>query len=156
VSAFMTEQLKTQMAEQRAHDKEQHAEVVRLLEGQLEAQRQEIKAQRQEITAQLQAIKALEAKLAPACAISQEQLAALQSRLRTLHVAKLLTDDELFSLEDACADIIEMESSVGGRITSDMAQAIPSISKLSKLVALCERVTSDEALARQIRRRLKA
>ncbi len=147
VSAFMTEQLKTQMASQRAHDKEQHAEVVRLLEGQLEAQRHEIKAQRQ-------AIKALEAKLAPACAISQEQLAALQSRIQTLHVAKLLSDDELFSLEDACGDIIELESSIGGRITSEMAQANPSVSKLSRLVALCERVTSDEALARQIRRRL--
>ena len=44
VSAFMTEQLKTQMAEQRAHDKDQHAGVIRLLEAQLEVHRQEIKA----------------------------------------------------------------------------------------------------------------
>lgn len=151
-SAFIMEQLKTQLAEQRAHDKVQHLEVVRLLEGQLEAHRQELEKQRREVEAQR---KELEAKLSPACVITQEQLAALQSRLQALHVAKLLTDDELFLAEDYCGDIIELESSISGQITSEMAQANPTISKVSKLVALSERVTNDAALARQIRRRLK-
>jgi hypothetical protein len=31
VSAFMTEQLKAQVVEQRAHDNEQHVEMIRLL-----------------------------------------------------------------------------------------------------------------------------
>ena len=53
VSAFMTEQLKAQVVEQRAHDNEQHAEMIRLLverevklESKLEAQRKESEAQR--------------------------------------------------------------------------------------------------------------
>ena len=44
VSAFMTEQLKARVVEQRAHDKDQHAEMMQLLaerDAKLEAQRRE-------------------------------------------------------------------------------------------------------------------
>ena len=44
VSAFMTEQLRTQVVEQRTHDNEQHSELIRLLverEAKLETQRKE-------------------------------------------------------------------------------------------------------------------
>eukprot|EP01043_Picozoa_sp_COSAG02_P018642 COSAG02_NODE_875_length_16279_cov_199.143078_12_plen_332_part_00 len=73
VSAFMTEQVKAQM-EQRVHDNEQHAEMVRLLmaretklEAQVEAQRKELVAQRKELEAQRKEFEAqrkeLDAKL---------------------------------------------------------------------------------------------
>eukprot|EP01043_Picozoa_sp_COSAG02_P000752 COSAG02_NODE_14_length_56855_cov_512.793661_33_plen_369_part_00 len=66
VSAFMTEQLKAQVVEQRAHDNEQHAEMLRLLvereaklEAKLEAkhaaQRKELEAQRQSYETKLEA-----------------------------------------------------------------------------------------------------
>ena len=47
VSAFMTEQLKAQVVEQRAHDNEQHAEMIRLLverETQARAEKVELEA----------------------------------------------------------------------------------------------------------------
>jgi hypothetical protein len=65
VSAFMTEQLKAQVVEQRAHDNEQHAEMMRLLverEAKLEAQKQsyetKLEAQRKELEVQRQAYEA--------------------------------------------------------------------------------------------------
>eukprot|EP01046_Picozoa_sp_COSAG06_P075712 COSAG06_NODE_23797_length_681_cov_0.982818_1_plen_124_part_10 len=61
----MTEQLKAQVVEQRAHDNEQHAEMLRLLvereaklEAKLEAQRKESDAQRKESEAQRQSYEA--------------------------------------------------------------------------------------------------
>eukprot|EP01043_Picozoa_sp_COSAG02_P128180 COSAG02_NODE_65621_length_257_cov_1.208861_1_plen_85_part_11 len=61
----MTEQLKAQVVEERAHDNEQHAEMLRLLvereaklDAQLEAQRKESDAQRKESEAQRQSYEA--------------------------------------------------------------------------------------------------
>eukprot|EP01043_Picozoa_sp_COSAG02_P098836 COSAG02_NODE_34969_length_475_cov_2.632979_2_plen_70_part_01 len=58
VSAFMTDQLKAQVVEQRAHETEQHAEMIRLLverEAKLEAQREgyetKLEAQRKDLEA---------------------------------------------------------------------------------------------------------
>ena len=73
----------------------------------------------------------------------QRQLAALpslQSRLESLHAAKLLTDEELYRLEDAIADGVEDEEGGGERV--------------GKLVALSARLAGDAALARQLRRKL--
>jgi hypothetical protein len=39
---------------------------------------------------------------------SGEQLSHLQARLEGLHMAKLLSDDELFALEDCVADWVRM------------------------------------------------
>ena len=58
VSAFMTDQLKAQVVEQRTHDNEQRAEMIRLLverEAKLEAQRKEFEMQRQGYEAKLEA-----------------------------------------------------------------------------------------------------
>ena len=45
--------------------------------------------------------------------IERLQTAALQSRLGVLHAAELLSDDELFSLEDLTADHVEVEATTG-------------------------------------------
>ena len=110
VSAFMTEQLKVQVVEQRAHDNEQHAEMLRLLvereaklEAKLEAQRKEfetkLEAQRKEAEDQKKENETLRAAARPRLAaevIGEEELLALQTRLQAMHEAKLLTDEELF------------------------------------------------------------
>ncbi len=139
VSAFMTEQLKTQMVEQRAHDRAQHAEVVRLLEGQLEAHQQEIKAQRQALEKQHSELgeyreQALEGKLREQ-AVEAKMAGLLQARLEALHGAKLLDDEELYTIEDIIAD----------SETGDV--------RVPQLIALSDKMTSDKAFARQLRRK---
>lgn len=171
LTVFMEKQQRMHM-ERDVESKAEKAELEAKFEAKLEAQRQQMEAQWERIETQRKQIeeeakaerdglleemeaqrKVMEAKLAPACAISEEQLASLQSRIETLHAAQLLTDDELSVLEDVCVDIIELETSVGGQLTTEMAQANPTIAKACKLAAVCGRMGSDAALARQLRRR---
>ena len=111
----------------------------------------------------------LEAKLvgAPTEAISTAQLAAVQARLEALHESELLSDDELFTMEDIAADYLEFRSSVvGGIVTIDMVRLMSeasssssssssssAVAKLLKLVALSEGTSSDGGFARQVRRK---
>ena len=62
------------------------------MEAKMEEQRQEAKADRAEMEARLDAKIAELAAPAPA-AISDEQVARIQTRLEGLHAAKLLTDE---------------------------------------------------------------
>ena len=66
----------------------------------------------------------------------QARLQTLQARLQTLHAAKLLTDDEMFAIEDIIADSDESQG----------AQA-------SALVSLSSKMVADAAFARQLRRK---
>lgn len=111
--------------------------------------RAEMKAQQAEMALKLSA---MEAKLAPAVAISDEELTKLQTRLETLHGKKLLSDEELAAIEDLCADIIELESSTG-KLLVEMAQANPVVAKVCKLTALSSKLLSDTAFARQLKRK---
>ena len=140
VSAFMTEQLRTQIAEQRAH---------------AEAQRQDYESKLRERDAKLRDCEArlrdCEAKLeaqAKTCA-TDDQLERLQERFDALHQAKLLTDDEIFALEDKLTDFIECRSSVTVS-PGEMGAAAESV---RKLVGICEAVSKDGMLARQLRRK---
>ena len=74
--------------------------------------------------------------------LREQQLAALQSRVESLHARDMLTDEELYKLEDLVADSLENEEPGGGG----------GGLLLTKLVALSERVAGDAALARQLRR----
>jgi hypothetical protein len=94
----------------------------------------------------------------PQAAIDAPRLAALQTRLQALHVAQLLSDDELYALEDTVADFVELEAAAGtvitqGAIHSTPGDAYASAAKLVKLVALSERIVADSAFARQARRK---
>jgi len=93
----------------------------------------------------------------PAPAITDEQLAALQARIEGLHVTKLLTDEDLFALEDLVADYVDLTMSVAdGIITKDMIYSMPTVavaSKLDKLVGLSAAMAGDAAFARQARRK---
>ena len=52
--------------------------------------------------------------------ISAGQLAALQTRLKSLHSSQLLTDEEFFALENLCADFLEMQTVAGGVLTHEV------------------------------------
>ena len=58
-----------------------------------------------------------------------------------MHAANLLTDEELYNLEDIIADsLVEEGGGSGGE-------------QVGKLLVLSERVAGDAALARQLRRK---
>ncbi len=161
VSAFMTEQLRAQMAEQRAHDNAQQAKLEarrQEMEAKLERQREETEAQRQEYETKLRDCEAklrnYEAKLRDYEAklrtcVSDALLERLQERFDALHQAKLLTDDEMFVLEDKLADFIECRSSV----TVAPGEMNAAVDTVRKLVGLCEGVSKDGMFARQLRRK---
>jgi chromosome segregation ATPase len=116
-------------------------------EGKLEQQRQEAEAK---VEQQRQMIESLQAQLAarpqPAMdVVDEEQLAALQSRLQAMHGSKLLTDDELFSIEDAIVDCVEAMPTAGASASE--------VEKVAKMLLVSSKVASDSTLARQMRRK---
>ena len=118
------------------------------MEAKLERQREENEAQMQEYEAKL---RDFETKLlidAKNC-VSDAQLECLQERFDALHQAKLLTDDEMFALEDKLADFIECRSSA--TVAPGEADAVAD--RMRKLVGMCEGVSKDGMLARQLRRK---
>ena len=119
------------------------------MEAKLEEQRQETEKQRQE-TAQLRL--EMEKRLAPKEVISAEQVDAVTARLEALHAAQLLSDEELFALEDCMADFIEAQASYDV-VTMEAVNANRAIGRVHKLVALGEGMPSDAMFARQLRRK---
>lgn len=108
------------------------------MEAKLDAQRQEYEAK---LEAQRHDAKAY---------ISDAQLERLQERLDALHQAKLLTDDEMLVLEDKVADFIGCRLSMM-TAPGEIGAAAESV---RKLVGMCEGVTKDRMLARQLRRQV--
>jgi chromosome segregation ATPase len=152
VSAFMTEQLKEQLAVQREHDermrsefkadKQQMQQQLAAMEMKMEQQQAEARAERER----------MEAKLAPREAATQAQLAALQARIESMHAAKLLSDDELCALEDLLADYFGLLACVE-MVTMEMTSTSETADKVRKLVVLSEQMASDRPFARQCKRR---
>ena len=81
--------------------------------------------------------------------VSEAQWEALQAWLDALHQAKLLTDDEIYTLEDCVADFIECRSSA----TVAAAEMGAAAEKVKKLFGLSEGVAKDGMLARQLWRK---
>ena len=77
--------------------------------------------------------------------ISEAQLAKLQSRLQALRDAQLLTEDEVYTVEDAVADCIELMPAT--------ASTVPAVDNMVRMIALSERITADGSFARQLRRK---
>jgi hypothetical protein len=155
VSTFMTEQLKA-VARMEARMDKQASEAKAEMEAQrLETRRQaseakmEMEAQRLENdklrteVAEASVRAEMQAKVdgAAAARLRDQQLIALQARLEALSAAKLLTDDELFAVEDVIGD------SSGEASGED---------QVAMLLALSARMASDSAFARQLRRKVVA
>ena len=161
VSTFMTEQLKA-VARMEARMDKQAVEA----KAQMEAQRAEAKAEmeaqrlendklraevaeasiRAEMQAKVDGASAAKAAAdtrveAAAARLRDQQLIALQARLEALSAAKLLSDDELFAVEDVIGDS-------SGEASGDDQVAI--------LLALSARMATDSAFARQLRRKVVA
>jgi hypothetical protein len=146
LSAFMNErddraEAKAEKAQLKAerHAQELEAKVDKLLEEAAEKQRQEMAGKVEAVEVRVRSEMAAEVR----AKVEQERqlaaLPALQARLEGLHAAKLLTDNELYKLEDVIADSLEEEAGGGGQV--------------AKLVVLSARVAGDAALARQLRRK---
>ena len=101
---------------------------VERLQAKMEQQREEAEALR----------RALETEMASNMQ-SEQALAALQLRIQALHASKLLTDEELYSLEDAIVDSIEESGAAAG--------------PLAKMIAISEKVADHAMFARQLRRK---
>ena len=156
VSAFMTEQLDKQLEKQRMHD----AQMRDQMDAKMERQLKEAKRDKAELKAEMEAQRLENDKLrtevteacvraemqakvdgAAAARLRDQQLLALQGRLEALSAAKLLTDDELFAVEDVIADS-------SGEPSGD--------DQLTMLLALSARMATDSAFARQLRRMIVA
>jgi len=123
-----------------------------LLELRDEAKADQAKAQAKMELAQSELREEMEARLAPREAISAERLTALETRLEAMHAAQLLTDEELFSLEDCLADYFELKATYSV-VTAEMLHANADAVKLLKLIVLSEGLAKDAAFARQARRK---
>ena len=166
VSAFMTEQLKAQLVQQREHDKQQHGEMMRLVQESAEARLQAVQAESEakvrtaaaEAAAQAARVEAATAAAAAEIkrmrdADGASKIAALQMRLEALHAAELLKEDELFSIEDKLADVIGTSAAVGEAEGGATDGAVRRREEAAEMVLLSEGIASDKMLARQLRRK---
>ena len=133
---------KEMLQDQRLHDAQ--------LQAKLQQQLAENEKQRREI-------KQLEAKVQeltrPAEVGSAQQVDALLARLGALHAAKLLSDEELFAMEDCVADFLEARAACDV-VTAEIIHANAEVmGKLHKLVMLSEGLPNDAVFARQLRRK---
>ena len=148
LSTFMKEQmLLLERTEQTRHETE--AKIEAKMETRMEEQRQQMQEQRQQMQEQRQQIEELKA---PQEAIAAQQVEALTARLQALHAAQMLSDDELFALEDCVADFLEAKASYGV-LTLEAVHAHRALSKVHKLLALGEGMADDAMFARQLRRK---
>ena len=84
------------------------------------------------------------------------QVVALQARLESLHAAKILSDEELYALEDAIADDAEAalgEGAKGGAQEEEQEEEEAVQGGVSRMVALSSRMAGDAAFGRQLRRK---
>ncbi len=136
VSAFMAEQLKQQLHQQREHDQRMRQELKaerRELEDKLAQRDAQAKADRESMLSEVEELRASK--------LRDIQVVALQIRLEALHAAKLLQDDERDAVEDIVADGIGTDLSIGRRDV------------VAELLALSTQMVSDRSFARQLRRK---
>jgi hypothetical protein len=149
----LLEQQRLMLEQQRLMLEQQHT-LAHEREGVL---RQEAKAEKAEMREEANAEKAelrqemekMRGDLTPSPAVSEQQLAALQARIEALHVAKLLSDDEVYAIEDLCADYVAL----GLRTLEAACATSGATSKLVALVNLSEGIAADGPFARQARRK---
>ena len=103
-----------------------------------------------------QEVEQLEAKIeklmAPQEAVSDQQVEAVTARLQAVHAAQLLSDDELFAVEDAIADFLEVKAACGV-VTPMIVNTQDAAGKVHKLVVLSGGMADDAMFARQVRRK---
>jgi hypothetical protein len=79
--------------------------------------------------------------------LDQAQMTALQVRVQALHATQLLTDEELYRIEDVIADGCEVNDVRVGTSADGRGEQV------ARMVALSARVAVEGAFARQLRRK---
>ena len=124
-------------------------DLVDRMQAKAEKEKSELRAEMEaKIEQQREERKTMDAKTC----VSEIQLQALQERFDALHQAKLLTDTEVAQLEDQVADFIECRSSP----TVTLVEISTVAEGIRKLVGVCEGMSKDGTLARQLRRKFLA
>ena len=152
LSTFMKEQmLLLERTEQTRHETE--AKIEAKMETRMEEQRQQMQQQRQQMQEQMKEQRQqIEELKRPHEAISAQQIKTLTARLEAMHAAKMLSDDELFAVEDCVADFVEARASCEV-VTMETVNTNRAVAKAHKLVALAEAMSGDAMFARQLRRK---
>ena len=119
--------------------------------------RVEMKTEKEDMLAQAKAdteasLQKLREELTPREVVTDTQVKALQTRLEALHAAQLISDDELFVLEDCIADFFGSKRSFDVA-TLEIASTNHAVGKMHLLVLLTEGVERDAPFARQLRRK---
>ena len=78
------------------------------------------------------------------------EVSVLQVRLEALHSAKLLTDEEMFAMEDIIADSFDDQDHED---EDDGGSRVVACEKVTSLVTLSGRIASNASFARQVRRK---
>lgn len=138
-------QARAERAELEATSKAEKAQLEAKFEAKLEAQRLKNERQRQS----LERLKAQATEVR----LCEQQTAALQARLESLHASKLLSQEELYQLEDAIEDAIEAERAAGDDAGTDGGGGGGGGGQVASLIALSERQGSDAGFVRQLRRK---
>ena len=130
------------------------------MEAKMEQQRKEAKVDLAEMAARLEQQRVELTPPPPQQAITESQLIALQVRFEGLHAAKLLSDDELYYLENLVADWVVVQASMVDQVvTESMLYAAPGVTfsagvDVHKLIKISAVTPGDTAFARQIRRKI--
>ena len=153
-SADSTELVERLLAQQKDLMKEQRDEA----KADMEQQRAEAKAEQTERIDAMQRQHAAElarvqkqVQKPPTAAISEEQLSHLQSRLEGLHMTKLLSDDELFALEDSVADWVSLCSmlcccTISDATTDKLAVAGAMHTQVEMQASMVDQVVTETTL----------
>ena len=136
----MVSAMEKQRQEMQAENHQQRQEMQALVE-QERSEKERERLEKEETATRLQRVEVE----AVASKLREQQLAVLQARLEGLHTRAMLTDEELYKLEDLIEDSLG-EDGDGGE---DGGQLV------AKLVALSERTPGDAALARPTWRQLR-
>ena len=126
------------------------AEMKAELRAEMEKQSEREERSRQQAEARLEQIREESRPQTVEEAISAEQLEAVHARLQALHAAQLLTDAELYSVEDTIVDCIEVLAKAPRTPATKQ-----EVDQARTAVILSERLRADEVFARQLRRKLK-
>jgi hypothetical protein len=129
--------------EKKEHENERLREAVKQAQIELLRDRAmaETKAAKAEAERQVELLR--DRALATQIKLRDQQLVVLQTRLESMHASKLLTEEELQSLEDKIFD----------SYADDAAGRAASGDEVAQLIALSERISHDARLARQLQRR---
>jgi len=158
--ALLLEQHKEAQQEARTDRAEQKQELEAKLTQQKREMETKIEAQAAQAKADMDKLRDAMTPREQPPAVTVEELTTLQERVTELHSAQHLTDEELYAVEDLCADYAELQASVpeGGVLTKDaiynaVGHSCAAAVKLHKVVRLSGTMAADAAFARQLKRK---